>query len=342
MRCVAVALSGGIDSLASLILLKKRNYAVEAVHALLAPGTAAPDRLSQICADLDVPLHVVDLGADFERAVMGAFLTSLGKGLTPNPCAICNRQIKFGALASWALQHGFDYFATGHYARLSDSSTDGPFLLPCSDEKKDQAYFLALVDQKILRSVLFPMSDYSKDEARAILAEAGIRPCMEKESQDICFIPKGGLDAYMAGQLGHAEGQICLLDKSGSMPVLGRHKGLWNYTIGQRKGLGIAWKSPLYVVGKDMETNRLLVAEENCPGSTCQELAEVNFFLPVRKWPQRLYARLRYRQPLASVQVEEQGDRLRLELGRPLVAAPGQLGVIYSDSGAILAGGIIC
>lgn len=359
---VAVGVSGGVDSLYSAISLKEAGADVLPVHALFLPeqlrSPELPGMLGRLDAALDafgMRLKVMDLSADFERNVIRPFMRAYAEGRTPNPCANCNRTMKFGQLWEAASRLGAERIATGHYARMLELQ-DGPALYAGKDPAKDQSYFLSLTPLEALRRAFFPLGNKRKTDIVALIAERGIEVPQKQESQEICFIPnddyRGFLQMHAMRWLDDAalpgEGEVTLPDGK----VIARHKGLWNYTEGQRRGLGIAWSEPLFVLRKDVEHNRLVVggadhfAERRCV------VGDVNYLVPFERWPQSLLAKTRYRQALAPVKAEQSVDAegasvLRLEFlqdtpGAP--AAPGQIAVVYEDAGnglRVLAGGTL-
>ena len=291
MTQLAVAVSGGVDSLCALLRLREQGHDVLALHGLFLPDAAssglrpapegprlltaaealatplppasrqAVEGLQTACGQLGIPLHVADMRAVFDREVVTPFVRAYARGRTPNPCALCNRAIKFGALLDAALSLGADRIATGHYARLLDGPA-GPVLAAADDLAKDQSYFLSLVPRERLRRAVFPLARQDQAASIAQVKDAGLAVPVPQESQEICFIPAGE-DAYRAflERRRQAEG----LSLPGSGPVLleeadsdgrpvlrplARHEGLWRYTEGQRRGLGIAHSEPLYVLRK--------------------------------------------------------------------------------------------
>lgn len=353
---IAVAVSGGADSLYSLIRLREQSVRVLALHGIfLAPTNedeaeaagAMRQRLAETCSELDVPLHVADLTDIFLRQVIEPFVRSYAAGQTPNPCALCNARIKFGLLLRKAESLGAAYLATGHYARLVHSPSGGPesfgwppvwpALLQGSDPDKDQSYFLSLVPLEALASALFPLGETTKKEVLGELARRGMSPPAPGESQEVCFVPN---DAYrvflpsMAARLGMSlpgPGPMLLTDGS----RVGTHKGLWQYTEGQRRGLGIAWREPLHVLAKEMEANVLrLGARQEMRVAGC-ECVEANILLPPACWPEIVWVKTRYRErpKAAEVSLREDGAgerRLRIRFLEPESAvAPGQVAAVY-------------
>ena len=360
MQTVAVAVSGGVDSLCALLLLRRAGHKVLALHGRFLPEGPedAPLGLYRACAALDVPLHVVDLRQAFAREVLTPFAAAYAAGRTPNPCARCNRAIKFGALLDAALALGADRLATGHYARLvpGPDRSELPLLATAQDAAKDQSYFLSLVPRQRLARAQFPLAGQDKTTTRALVAAAGLTVPLPGESQDICFVPtpeKGaGNEAYRpflesrwraAGLDAPEPGPVLLADAQGGLREIGRHRGLWRYTEGQRKGLGIAYSEPLYVLRKDRAATALVVGPRHLLGMRWCRTARANLLLPPEFWPEAVLVRLRYRQRPASAQVRVAADGgLHISLAEPLFpSAPGQVAAVYDPAGRVLAAGVV-
>lgn len=343
---LAVAVSGGVDS---LFALYERVQAlgpdqVLAVYGRMLP--VAPERdpvpgLEANCRKLGVRLHVSNAQGAFKKAVMAPFAAAYAAGETPNPCALCNPRVKFGLLLDEAQALGADQLATGHYARLMEHPVYGVCLGPAADVSKDQSYFLALVPRERLARLCFPLSLRHKADIRTELAAAGLDVPLPVESQEICFIPDNDYRGFL-GQWGltlSGPGPVVLM---GTDRVLGQHQGLWRHTEGQRRGLGIAWQEPLYVVGKNTLSNTLLVGPQQALSAQTCATSGVNLLVPPELWPDRLFARIRYRQKQAPADVRVAEDGLRIAFHEAQNrAAPGQLAVICDAEGVVLAGGII-
>lgn len=344
---VAVAVSGGRDSLMALALLRRRQHDLVAVHAQLADITPSEvlEGLRENCRVLDVPLLILDLRSRFEKLVVAPYVQSYLKGFTPNPCAWCNARIKFGLLLDAVREQGAETLATGHYARLS-LTDHGPALWRGADPTKDQSYFLSLLTPEQLARAAFPLADHRKQDVLPELDRLGLAPPLPGESQEVCFIP-GDYRDFLASRLAKlpSPGPIALEDGQ----TVGEHKGLWRYTVGQRKGLDVAWSEPLYVLRKDVTANRLVVGERARLLSEACRLESVNFLLSPSSWPRELLLQTRYRQcpePVRIATNQETGSSssktLALTYPEPREpAAPGQIGVIYSAEGRVLAGGEI-
>jgi tRNA-specific 2-thiouridylase len=335
----AVALSGGADSLFALDLIRRRGESVFAVHAFFLPpdetSREKAGQLEDICSSLGVTLYFADLSREFEREVIRPFISAYKQGLTPNPCSRCNQRIKFGLLLEHCLCLGAQRMATGHYARVS-----GGALWRGKDPAKDQSYFLSLVRADSLDRISLPLGEYQKQQVQAELKDTGLKPVQKKESQEVCFIP----DDYREFMR-----QNCP-DLTGPGPIigpgnkhLGTHRGLWAYTPGQRRGLGIAYDYPLYVLEKDPVQNRLVVGPKEELNSRGCSVQEINKLVLPQKWPETVWVQTRYRQAAKPARVEirtEQAMDIHF-LAPQEKPAPGQIAAIYSDEGRVLGGGVI-
>jgi tRNA-specific 2-thiouridylase len=340
MHNTAIALSGGADSLMSLLLVRETGARVLGVHARFMDTDDADqlERLRSLCGDLGVPLHLVDLRAEFEELVIAPFVRAYQAGLTPNPCAACNPAIKFGLLLDRARALGADRLATGHYARL-EKKPYGPALFRGADATKDQSYFLSRVPRERFQHVLFPLAEWTKAAVRQGLAERGLTPPAGRESQEVCFIP-GDYREFLRERkvrLG-GPGPITLADGL----VLGRHQGLWNHTLGQRKGLGIAYSEPLYVTGKDFRENRLLVGLKSETLAAGCRTGKPNLLCPPEFWPGEVLAQTIYRQSPEPAHVSLDDSGMTVVFVRPRsIPTPGQVAAVYSAQGQVLAAAVI-
>lgn len=369
--CVAVAVSGGADSLYALTQMRQQARKVIAVHGLFLPPSCTPNStpnctpncahdtaaplqspavqgLQAACAHLGVELHVLDFRAAFDAAVVAPFMHAYLSGNTPNPCAHCNAHIKFGALWDAARTIGADALSTGHYAALVPHPVYGLALQQGQDSTKDQSYFLSLVPLEALRHAIFPLARERKSEAIAFLQQQGLTIPLPKESQDICFIPSSldkGYRTFMHDQaaqrglsLGN-HGPMCLRDGR----VVGEHKGLWQYTQGQRKGLGVAHSEPLYVIAKDSLSNTLLLGpKDECAMQACST-ERANLLVAPELWPREVLVRVRYRQTNAPATVDIQADTsLHIRFAeQQQLSATGQIATVYDAEGYVLAGAVI-
>lgn len=263
---IAVAMSGGVDSSVTAALLKQQGHEVIGITMrLFAPcttgsGSAAHDAAA-VARHLDIAHHVVDFEADFRELIINNFISEYACGHTPNPCIRCNRFIKFGLLLDKARELGADLLATGHYVRKSIGPDGTCHLRMARNSHKDQSYFLYTLTQERLIRLLFPLGEVeSKDEVRRLAREFGLPVAEKSDSQEVCFIPGDDYIAFLEGCAGQADTRGDIVHLNGTL--LGQHKGTHRYTIGQRKGLGIAWSEPLYVVAIDTGDNRVVVAEQ--------------------------------------------------------------------------------
>ena len=354
--CVAVAVSGGVDSLHALLCLHATpGLRVMAIHGRFLPA-AEPGRdpvplLRELCAARGIPFHCLDCTSLFEARVITPFLHAYAAGHTPNPCALCNAHIKFGALWEAARALGANQLATGHYARLAHAADGAPELYRASDPAKDQSYFLALVPRERLAGVRFPLAAASKGEVVRWLARQGVDVPLPGESQEICFVPQDAYRPFVARECARrgialgGPGEALLNAGQPGERCLGRHGGLWRYTEGQRRGLGIAWSEPLYVQGKDTARNALKLCTRADLAVRGVRVVRLNILVPRGQWPDTILARVRHKHPPvpAAVQAEpDQPDHLCLAFATPQApTAPGQVAALYDATGRVLAGGII-
>jgi tRNA-specific 2-thiouridylase len=342
MTTIALALSGGADSLLSLALLRDQEADVFGLHAFFLPPT--PNDLERVeamraqCRLVGAGLETIDLSEPFENLIIKPFIRAYKKGRTPNPCSWCNREMKFGLLLDSARQLGADKLATGHYCRIKPSP-NGPMLVRGADPSKDQSYFLSLVPASAWKNVLFPLGDWFKKDVLPALTRRGLEPVGTEESQEICFIPDD-YRSFLSARGISLPGPGPVLTREGKR--IGTHQGLWRYTQGQRRGLGIAYAHPLYVIDKDVRTNTLVV------GSRDQLLAEAciathpNLMLPAHLWPEKLFVQTRYRQQADQARIRVEENALSVDFTTPQeVPTPGQILTVYTQEGQVLAGGII-
>lgn len=336
-------MSGGVDSTVSAALLLEQGYDVMGITMRLMPDSqehpstaeAARRAADQLC----ISHYVWDAVEPFEREVVSYFVGEYLMGRTPNPCIRCNQRIKFGGLMAFARERGAECLATGHYARV----------VPCGERlalrrgvwrPKDQSYALAGLTQEQLRQVLFPLGELTKDETRMRARNLGLTNAEKAESQEICFIPGDDYGAFLSGRVGPAvPGPI--LSVQGA--VLGQHKGLMFYTVGQRKGLGIAAERPYYVVKIDTAANSLVVGHDEETFRDGLRTGPVNWgALPPQSAPFACLAQIRYLHRPVPAMATPAGEGLEVRFETPQRAVtPGQWAVLYDDAECVLAAGII-
>ena len=327
----------------ALCLLKDTGRRVLAVHGVFVPGPAERlDGLRSACDKLDVSLEIVDLRAEFAQKVVEPFAAAYAAGATPNPCVMCNRDMKFGLLLDAAVGLGAERLATGHYARLDYfRCAAGDFLTlgRAADAGKDQAYFLGLVPPESLRRVDFPLAACCKADLRAEVARRGLVVPEKRESQEICFVPNDDYRAFLLdrGVAAAKPGPMLLPDGR----QVGEHQGLWQYTEGQRRGLGVAHSEPLYVIGKDLLHNALILGTKEHLYIKIWRAVDLNIHVPPELWPDEVRVRTRYRQMPQPAAVQLRGNEAVIFFHTPHERpAPGQLAVIYDQHGLMLAAGV--
>ena len=344
-----IAMSGGVDSSVALWLALREGFSCRGVYmqmcskALLGrePNADSQDA-DKVAQRLGIPFQVIDATQSFTQQVAENFVAAYEAGATPNPCIVCNKTMKFGLLLDKALEMGCDTLITGHYARVEQDPASGRFLLKkAADENKDQSYFLACLNQEQLRHVHLPLGSLTKEQVRKIAEEQGFLNARKRDSQDICFIPDGDHVAFMERYRGKAYPQGDYLDLDGK--VLGRHKGAAGYTIGQRKGLGIALGAPAYVCAKDMKNNTVTLGPNDALFKTALRATDWNWFpFPTLREPIRVLAKVRYRHipQWATVYPEDEGFA-RVEFVEPQRAITTGQAVVLYDGDTVVGGGTI-
>ncbi len=336
---VAVLMSGGIDSTMAGLLLREQGWQVEGL-TMINWDPAVAQKAARAAEGLGIKHHVIDLRKQFQEHVIEYFCSTYAQAHTPNPCVECNRWIKFGALLQIALEQGYDRVATGHYARIEYHQPSGRYhLLKGADSSKDQSYFLYQLTQEQLAYTLFPLGEMTKEQVRQLAGQQGLEVAQEPDSQEICFIARDYRE-FLEGQgLVLQPGEI--VDLQGE--VLGRHRGLAFYTIGQRKGLGINVGKPAFVLGMDVNNNRLIVDDEYHLFS--QELVSTsNNWIGIENLEGTLTveAKIRSTARPAKATIENQAnDRVLAHFQEPQRAiTPGQSVVFYQND-LVLGGGRI-
>ena len=341
-KTVLVGMSGGVDSSVAAWLLQEKGYRCIGGTMLLHDGAADTLDAGQVARRLSIPFHIFDHCAPFRQRVMEDFVRCYEEGLTPNPCTVCNKQLKFGTFLQQALAMGCDYVATGHYARIEQDENTGRYLLKkAADESKDQSYFLYSLDQHQLSHTLFPLGQLTKEQARIIALEQGFLNARKKDSQDICFIPDGDYPAFLRRFTGKSYPAGDFLDETGH--AVGRHTGAVDYTIGQRKGLGLAMGKPVYVCSKDMTANTVTVGGNEALFCTTVVADHWNFIaFEAPTGPLRCTAKARSRmteQPCTLYPGEHGYCRVVFDAPQRALT-PGQALVLY-DGDTVLGGGTI-
>lgn len=350
---VVIAMSGGVDSSVSAALLKEEGYEVIGVSLqLYDPLPKTPGCTVKTCCSLDdvmdagrvarklgIPFEVIDMRTEFRQLVIEYFITEYAAGRTPNPCIRCNELIKFDLLLKKAKEMGAGLMATGHYARTEVDAAGRKWLLTGRDPKKDQSYFLFTLTQEQLQQVLFPVGMLEKSAVRKLAADFNLPVAQKHESQEICFIPDNDYVRFLETHgIEQKTGEIVISDGT----VVGRHAGLHRYTIGQRRGLGIAWSHPLHVRSIDCETNQLLVGGSEELATESFTAVRVTWNVLPDKREFRATCRIRYRHlPAACRVVLLPDNRLSAQFDVPQISvSPGQAAVFY-DGERVLGGGWI-
>lgn len=345
---VLLGMSGGVDSSVSAILLQKAGY--EVVGATMRLWEAEDNQTSsaihdakRVCEKLGIPHHIIDCREKFKQKVMNQFIACYECAKTPNPCVECNKYLKFDEFYQAALKIGCEYIATGHYAKVEWSEEENQYVLKKSEAcQKDQTYFLYNIDKKILPKIIFPLQDFKeKDEIRQIAKEYGLLVANKPDSQEVCFIPDNNYVKFL-------EQNDCKKQKPGNIilengTIVGTHKGLIHYTIGQRKGLGISYQEPLYVIRLDKENNQVIVGTEGQLYTDELEAEELNFLMDkLKDKPIHVTAKIRYRAKEAEATVYPMKDQtVRVKFEKPQRAiTPGQSIVFYLND-MVVGGGKI-
>jgi tRNA-specific 2-thiouridylase len=338
---IAVAMSGGVDSSVAAALLKEAGHEVTGVTMRVTDDPQSAINAADIAVRLGIPHQVIDLRDIFAEKIIDDFCGEYGRGRTPNPCVLCNRYIKFGALWEEAKKAGAEMLATGHYARV-EKDADGRYLLKKGrDKSKDQSYFLGQLTQEQLSRTMFPLGHLTKDEVRKIAEELGLPATSRPDSQEICFVPDGDIAGFLGKRTPDYARQGTILDEGGR--TIGRYRGIAAYTVGQRRGLGIAFAEPLYVTAIAAEENAIIVGNKKQIYGTELTAGGLNWItIEAPEGPLKLKARIRYRHAEAAATIIPQDDNVRVEFMTPQAAiTPGQMIVFYDGDKVAGAGTII-
>ncbi|WP_138203196.1 tRNA 2-thiouridine(34) synthase MnmA [Haloimpatiens lingqiaonensis] len=350
---VIIGMSGGVDSSVAAYLLKEQGYDVIGIMMRLAPDTkeyeecetsccslSAVEDARKVADNLEIPFYVMNFKREFEDMVIKPFVDEYEKGSTPNPCIACNKHIKFQAFLRKARAIGADYIATGHYARI-EKEGDRYLLKKACDPKKDQSYVLYNLTQEQLAHTLMPCSKYTKEEIRAIAEKIGLKVHNKKDSQEICFIPDNNHGKFIENYTNRISKQGDFIDKSGN--ILGRHKGIIHYTIGQRKGLGVALGRPVFVTDINPTTNEVTLGDEEDIFKTELLAGDMNFipFDSLEK-PMEVEAKIRYSsKPAKAILIPEKEGKVRVVFDEKQRAITKGQSVVFYQGDLVIGGGII-
>jgi len=331
---IAVAMSGGIDSSVVAALIKESGAETIGVFMRIYPNSlkGSEKRARKVAQILNIPFFVLDFKKEFKKEIIDCFLKEYKKGKTPNPCVFCNKEIKFGLLLKQVKKMGAEFLATGHYARIGTQK-----LLKAKDKEKDQTYFLWQLNQRKLKHILFPIGGYTKKQVKDLAKEFKLPLLGVKESQEICFI-KDTCNDFLLKHLKKNLGNI--VDTKGK--VIGKHNGLWFYTIGQRKGINVSGKKPLYVLKKDIRKN-ILIVTENEKDLESKELTvkDINWISgKAPKLPLRVMAKIRYRTCSSRARIIKDGE-YKVVFDKPQRAITVGQSVVFYKGVELLGGGII-
>lgn len=341
---ILLGISGGVDSAYAAYKLKSEGHEVEGAVIKMHCHTEL-EAAREAAESIGIPLHIIDATEAFDSIIKENFATEYAKGRTPNPCIICNPQVKFKALYDYAVQHGFDRIATGHYAKIVTVETDGETRYTLSspkDDKKDQTYMLYRLPQNILEKTIFPLYEMEKSEVRTSSREAGLSAADRGDSQEICFLPEGNYAEFVESKCGKSK-EGSFIDESGK--ILGTHKGIIHYTVGQRKGLGIALGTRAFVTEINPENNTVTLS--TAPKKSAEiiicDIVFSGMPEPGEKTEIPALVKPRYtaKKVAATVHFSTDGTA-RVHFSEPTTAAPGQSLTIYDpEVGYLLAGGFI-
>ena len=335
---IAIGMSGGVDSSVAAFLLKNEGYNIIGITMKLIDDQKTCDSIKDakiVCDQIGITHHVIDLTKEFKNIVINNFIDSYKNGQTPNPCVVCNKYFKFGLFWEKAQKLGATKIATGHYAKIENGK-----LKMANSIDKDQSYFLYGINKNMLNKILFPLSEYeNKNEIRAIANKLGLKTKEKKDRQEICFIPDDNYISFLKENINERSinGDICLANGT----VIGKHNGLINYTIGQRKGLGISYNKPLYVTEICKKENKIIVGNNDDLYKDTLIATNLNFLVDNIE-NNNIYVKIRSRAKLSKASISIENDKMTVKFTEKQRAiTKGQSVVLYDKNLYCLGGGII-